>query len=224
MMFDMFKYLAEGDYITFLIQVLVKAFIILCVLPIHEFAHALTAVKLGDNTPRIQGRLTLNPFAHLSLFGSLMIFFTGFGYAKPVSVDIRNFKNRKRDFAIVAAAGPISNFIMAFIYFLLSNLMDIFSLRVCAILSTFFYFVGYININLAVFNLIPIPPLDGSRLFTAFIPDRYYYKLLQNERIIMIVLFILLFTGALSRPLMFLTGLCARGIDYITSLPFIFFR
>lgn len=220
----MFNYLLNGDYTTFLIQIFVKIFIILCVLPIHEYAHAWMAVKLGDDTPRLQGRLTINPMAHLTLLGSLMILFTGFGYAKPVPINIRNFKNRKRDFAITAAAGPISNLLMAFFYLLLYNLFGLSKSFVCVILASFFYYVALININLAVFNLLPIPPLDGSRLVTAFIPDKYYYKLLQYERIIMIILLVLLFTNVLSYPLGILTNIVLKGLNLLASLPFLLFK
>lgn len=219
-MFQMFRYLASGDYISFFIQLIAKAFILLCVLPVHEFAHAWTADKLGDPTARQMGRLTLNPLKHLDLWGSLLILFTGFGYAKPVPVNIRNFKDRKKGFAITAAAGPISNLLMALFYFFFSNVFALFSSNICVLLSTFLYFVGSININLAVFNLLPIPPLDGSRLFTVFIPDRYYYKILQYERYIMLALLLLMFTGALSTPLSRLTSLCSQGINFIASLPF----
>lgn len=223
-MFQMFRLLLAGEYVDFLIQLLVKAFILLCVLPVHEFAHAFVAVKLGDDTPRLQGRLTLNPLRHLDLWGALLILFTGFGYAKPVPVNIRNFKNRKRGFALTAAAGPISNLIMALIYFLLANLCALSGASIMQILYSFLYYVGVININLAVFNLLPIPPLDGSRLITVFVPDKYYYKLLQYERYIMIALFVLLLTGTLTVPLGYITGWVTRLFDFITSLPFRAFR
>ncbi len=223
-MLQMFSYLMNGDFKTFFLLVFVKAYILLCVLPIHEYAHAFAAVKLGDDTPRLNGRLTINPFAHLDLFGSLMILFTGFGYAKPVPVNIRNFRKPKQGFALVAAAGPISNLIMAYLYFVLSNICYLPKLTVFTILSSFFYYVGLINVNLAVFNLLPIPPLDGSRLITVIIPNKYYYKILRYERYIMIALLVLMFTGALSTPLSYLTGFCAKGINYLASLPFLLFK
>lgn len=219
-MFSMFQLLFQGRFLEFFIQLLVKAYVLLCVLPVHEFAHAYAAVKLGDDTPRLQGRLSLNPARHLDLWGSLLILFTGFGYARPVSINIRNFKNRKRDFAITAAAGPISNLIMALLYFLLSNLFSCFKFAPLGILVSFFQYVGIINVNLAVFNLLPIPPLDGSRLITVFVPDRYYYKLLQYERYIIIVIFLLLLTGALTVPLNFLSGKVANLLNFIARLPF----
>ncbi len=222
-MFSMFQDLMQGDYIDFMIQLIAKAFILLCVLPVHEFAHAWAADKLGDPTARNLGRLTLNPLKHLDLWGSLLILFTSFGYAKPVPVNIRNFRQPKKGFALTAAAGPISNLIMALIYFFLSNLCFVSSATVFHILGSFLYSVGLINVNLAVFNLLPIPPLDGSRLFAVIIPDRYYYKMLQYERYIMIALLVLLFTGILTAPLSLLSGLVARGIDFIASLPFQFF-
>ena len=222
-MFSMFRDLMQGDYISFLVQLIAKAFILFCVLPVHEFAHAWAADKLGDPTARNLGRLTLNPMKHLDLWGSLLILFTSFGYAKPVPVNIRNFRNPKKGFALTAAAGPISNLVMAFFYFILCNVFSLFSSSATAVLASFLYSVGLINVNLAVFNLLPIPPLDGSRLFAVIIPDRYYYKMLQYERYIMIALLVLLFTGILTTPLSWLSGLVSRGIYFIASLPFRFF-
>lgn len=198
------------------------AFIVFCTLPIHEYAHALVATKLGDQTARLSGRLTINPMAHLDPIGSIMIFLVGFGYAKPVPVNPRNFKNPKKGMALTALAGPVSNLIMAFVFLLLKNSVLAFSNASVLIsaISYFLYFAAYINISLAVFNLIPIPPLDGSRIFSAILPDKYYFKMMQNERIIMIVIFVLLFTGILSTPLSYLTGFIYSALNFITALPF----
>lgn len=211
------------NYMELVAYVFAMAFVVFCTLPIHEFAHAFVAYKLGDPTAKNMGRLTINPMAHIDWIGALMIFLVGFGYAKPVPVNARNFKKPKLGMALCAFAGPLSNIIMAFVFLLLKNaviaLINTGSLLRSAIVA-FLYFAALVNISLAVFNLIPIPPLDGSRILSAFLPDKYYYKLMQYERYIVIAVFILLITGVLSTPLSLLSGLLYNLLDLITALPF----
>ena len=196
-------------------------FVVFCTLPIHEFAHAFVADRLGDPTARQSGRLTINPLAHLDWLGCLMIVLVGFGYAKPVPVNMRNFKNPKAGMAAVAFAGPLSNLIMALIFLILRW---VFGLYVAGdfseILTWFFFYAAYINVSLAVFNLLPIPPLDGSRIATALIPNKYYYKIMQYERYIMIGLFVLLLTGLLTRPLSLLSNAAINGMNKLVGLFF----
>lgn len=222
MLSQFYKAVQTGDFTTFLIGTSAIIFVLFCTLPVHEFAHAWAAVKLGDETPKNQGRLTLNPLAHLSLLGSLMILVAGFGYAKPVPVNTRNLKNPKKDFALISLAGPASNLIMAAIFFLLTNITFRFlsPSLLSQVIYYFFYFAATINVNLAVFNLLPIPPLDGSRLWGLVLPDKYYYTVLQYERYIMLALLFLLFTGALTAPLSWLSNLIASAIKFIVGLPF----
>ena len=202
--------------------VLSSIFVVFCTLPIHEFAHAVVADRLGDPTARRSGRLTLNPFAHLDLWGCLMIVLVGFGYAKPVPVNMRNFKNPKAGMAAVAFAGPLSNLVMAIVFLTLRWVFSVYgNSDFTLILAYFFYYAAYINVSLAVFNLLPIPPLDGSRIATALIPNETYYKIMQYERYIMIGLFVLLLTGVLTRPLALLSGLVMDGLEKLTSLPFV---
>ncbi|MBQ6021054.1 MAG: site-2 protease family protein [Clostridia bacterium] len=210
----------DGEYISALCIIFAEIFILFTSFPVHECAHAWAAYKLGDDTARLKGRLTLSPMAHLDLIGTLMILFLGVGFAKPVPVNIRNFKNRKRDFALTSLAGPVSNLIMAFLFFVISNVFDLFSSQICYILSYFFYYVGYINVCLAVFNLLPVPPLDGSRIATAILPDKYYYTIMKYERYIMIGLFVLLMSRAVSGVLSTVYGWVADGVQFLADLPF----
>lgn len=212
----------QTDFIYLIISLGAMAFVVFCTLPLHEFAHAFTAVKLGDDTPRLSGRLTINPMAHISPMGALMIFLFGFGYAKPVPVRMRHFKNPKRDMAIVALAGPLCNILQAFVFmFLFCAISSVNTTNIgIAYIAFFFYYAAQVNVSLGVFNLLPIPPLDGSRLATALLPAKYYFKIMQYERYIMIGLFVLLFTGILSTPLSYLSMLISNLIYSIASLPF----
>jgi Zn-dependent protease len=212
----------QTDFIYLIISLGAMAFVVFCTLPLHEFAHAFVAVKLGDDTPRLSGRLTINPMAHISPMGALMIFLFGFGYAKPVPVRMRHFKNPKRDMAIVALAGPLCNILQAFVYMILFCAITNINTTNMGIvyIAFFFYYAAQVNVSLGVFNLLPIPPLDGSRLATALLPAKYYFKIMQYERYIMIGLFVLLFTGILSTPLSYLSGLLFNLIYKVTSLIF----
>lgn len=212
----------EAEFISLLVYLGATAFVVFCTLPLHEFAHAFVADKLGDDTPRKMGRLTISPLAHISPLGALMIFLCGFGYAKAVPVRMRNFKNPKRDMAIVALAGPLCNIIQAIVYmFLYSTLTSNPAVSQATVyVALFFYFAADVNVGLAVFNLLPIPPLDGSRLATALLPAKYYYKIMQYERQITIVLFVLIITGVLTTPLSIISRLLLNAIYSLTQLPF----
>ncbi len=214
----------EMEFLELAILIGSICFVVFCATPLHEFAHAFVAVKLGDDTPRIRGRLTINPMAHIDWIGAIMIFLFGFGYAKPVEVRMRHFKKPKRDMAIVAVAGPLCNLLQSFVFLFFRAACTYGAYKTgneaMAYMGIFFLYAAAININLGVFNLLPIPPLDGSRLLTALLPSKYYYKIMQYERYIMIGLFVLLFTGILTTPLSFLSSLILGLFSNITQIPF----
>ena len=225
----MLRYLGDflsGDFdiADLIIYISSIAFVVFCATPLHEFAHAFIAVKLGDDTPRLRGRLTINPMAHIDKRGALMFFLFGFGYAKPVEVRMRKFKKPKRDMALVALAGPVSNILQSLVLLFIYNALYHFGSAndniMMVYMGMFFFYAAVINVNLAVFNLLPIPPLDGSRLATALLPAKYYYKIMQYERYIMIGLFVLLFTGILSTPLSLLSSAVISLLNNVASIPF----
>ncbi|MEK7143008.1 MAG: site-2 protease family protein [Patescibacteria group bacterium] len=147
---------------------------ILGAISIHEFAHAFTANLYGDNTPKLMGRLTLNPFAHLDLWGTIFLLLAGFGWGKPVIVNPQNFKNPRLDNLTVSLAGPISNLILAVI---LGLILRFFNLP--AFLSSMLEILIFFNLVLMIFNLIPIPPLDGSKILSLFVKEETYLVLQQ---------------------------------------------
>ena len=184
-----------------LVNILINVPITLIALTGHEFAHAFASTKLGDPTPKYEGRLTLNPLAHLDIVGTILMILTGFGWAKPVGVNPMYYKDRKKGMALTAAAGPIANLIMAFLGVLIGTLLLILGYRLnwsYSVLNTInmvFYLFAFRNLCFMVFNLIPNPPLDGAKVLGLVIPDRTYYKILQYERYSIILIMVLSLTG-----------------------------
>lgn len=200
--------------------------VIFLTLPIHEWAHGFVSTKLGDPTPRYQGRLTLNPMAHIDVMGAIGILLFGIGWAKPVQVNARYYRNSKWGMALVALAGPLSNVILAFVLLILGNILVFVGLTELAIIQQvylFLYYIALINISLAVFNLIPVPPFDGSRILFAVLPQKYYFQIMRYERYIFIGVFAIVYLGILDKPLDFLTSRLFNVIYNLACLPFTFF-
>ncbi len=210
-----------------ILSLLISIPCILISLSLHEYAHGWVAHKCGDDTALNFGRLTLNPAKHLDPMGTLCMVLFGFGWAKPVPVNSRYFKNPKRDFAIVAAAGPLTNLILAFIGAVLYGLfiviasylpaMNQLCLQICNIFATMLFTFHWLNISLAIFNLIPLPPLDGSRILYVFLPPKYYFGVMKYERYIAIAFFMLLWLDIVSLPLSFIVGHISDGMFWVVE-------
>ncbi len=221
----MINSLLNGNIESFLISFLLSLPIVLLSLSLHETAHGYVASRLGDPTAKSLGRLTLNPAKHIDPIGFLCMALFGFGWAKPVPINTRYFKKPKRDMALTAAAGPLSNILLAFVFAILLRLeVEIgprlvnsqLAANVYMWLYTFLYLGVSLNITLAVFNLIPIPPFDGSRIFLTLLPSDLYFKVMRYERYLYFALLALLFFGFLDTPIDFVTDLFMNLIFAVT--------
>ena len=211
--------LRSGEPALIFAVIFSRIFVVFFCLPIHELAHGWAAYKMGDSTAKNLGRLTFNPFAHLDLFGTIMLFLFGIGYANPVPVTTRNFRNQKKGMIITALAGPGANVLLAFVFVCLYYVVLLLPQSlVISFIAYFFSYAATVNVSLAVFNLLPIPPLDGSKVIGFLIPTKTYFKVLQYERYIMIGLLVLLFTGILNAPIMFISNVLMKIISFIPSL------
>ncbi len=198
----------------------VKLIVIFLVIPVHEFAHAWAATKLGDDTPTYQGRLTLNPLAHIDPIGAICIFFTGFGWGKPVQVNPVRFKKYRSGMALTAAAGPIMNIIIGLIgicfykfTFAIALTHDSEALQWLVLIFRYF---TLINVGLAAFNLIPVPPLDGSKILAYFTPRKFDAFIAENQLYISLGFLLLLVTGALDYPLSWIQNGMFWVLDKLT--------
>lgn len=224
-MIDILTSGASAQYI--IVWVFVFLIVMLVSLPLHEYAHGATAKLLGDDTAEKSGRLTLNPLAHLDGMGTLAMLLFGIGWARPMPINPSKCTKvkPKAAMAITALAGPVTNLILGFISVVIMQLIfyanyDILmsgkeSLELYLLYAA--ESVADINIYLAVFNLLPIPPFDGSRIFLSFLPTKLYFKVMKYERIIMGIIMILLLLGILSLPLRFLSNAIMDGMLYITG-------
>ena len=204
--------------------------IVLLSLSVHEVAHGYAAYKFGDPTARNLGRLSLNPLKHLDPIGALCMLLFGFGWAKPVPINTRYFKNPKSGMALSALAGPLSNLIMAFVAFVTQMYILRFGATaiftnpngIVYMLFLFFNEFFYLNISLAVFNLLPIPPLDGSRILFYLLPDKVYFGVMKYEQYITIAMFAFLWLGWLDAPIYYIRDIFITAFSFITQfLPFL---
>ena len=221
----MISAIMSGNLLTMVLTAFSIAVMIFIVFPLHESAHALSAKLLGDDTAERQGRISLNPFVHLDLIGTIGIILFRIGWAKPVPVNpsrCRKVKSQKAAMAITAAAGPMANILSSLVFMIIMKIVEI---------STQTYIIGnliyspngspesvaayviqaldlivWLDLFNGVFNLLPIPPFDGSRVFLAFLPQKYYFAIMKYEQFIMIGLLILMYTGIISIPFRILSN------------------
>ena len=193
---------------------------LLLALVLHEYAHARVAVAMGDFTPKLTGRLTLNPIAHIDPIGLIMLLVVHFGWAKPVMVNPRNFKDMKKGNILVALAGPMANFVIAFIAMFVIALMYKIDIQMTLGAYKVIKLIALYNIYFGIFNLIPIPPLDGSKILLEFLPREYAYKYMALERYSFIILIVIIMTPVLSGILMPLANLIWNIYSLILSFIF----
>jgi len=217
------QWLQQLQFGTLIDTVLIVAAALLCI-TFHETCHGLAALWMGDDTAKRAGRLSLNPLRHVDLMGLVVMAVAKFGWAKPVPIDMRNFRNPKSGMALTALAGPVSNLILALAAMFARAFALVMYYRYASsplweTIMLFFEYVVLLSSGLAVFNMFPIPPLDGSKVFFAFLPARWYDKLMRVERYGMIVLAVLLLTNVLDRPLSYLRSVLLEGLSFLTQ-PF----
>lgn len=206
----MFSYLNSQ-----LIQLLVSVPAVLLCLSVHEACHGYMAYALGDPTAKHAGRLTLDPIRHLDPIGTICLLFFHVGWAKPVPVNPGNFKHPRRDIALVSLAGPVSNFLLALVALFLYYPLRLAESSIVMTIALMLYMVAVMSIGLGVFNLIPVPPLDGSKILLSFLPRKYEWKFAQYQQFIQFGLLILLVLGVLNTPIRFFVNIIYQGLASI---------
>lgn len=211
------------DWLSLLMFVMSGVACLIC-LTVHELSHGFVAYRLGDPTAKLNGRLTLNPISHIDWIGLFLLLAVGVGWAKPVPVDPRNFKNPRKGMALTALAGPLSNFLLALIALGVGSLLFGLGItsRPVAYFLLFLCQLAVLNVGLGLFNLIPIPPLDGSKVLNVLLPERAYQWVLRYERYLIVAVVLLAWSGFFGGPLY-------RGMAWvlylfcqITQFPFSF--
>jgi len=185
---------------------------------IHEYAHARVAVAMGDFTPKATGRLTLNPVSHIDPIGLLMLLVAQFGWAKPVMINPMNFRNFKRGELLVSLAGPAANLVLAFITLVVMALWIKLGMTMTYGVKIVFSLIVLYNINFAIFNMIPLPPLDGSKVLMSFLPPRWNYKLAGLERYSFFILIALMMTPVLGGILIPLQRLVLSVFNFMIGV------
>lgn len=206
-----------------ILQYLLRAIVVLITIPFHESAHALVSYWLGDDTALRAGRLSMNPLRHFDPLGALCMLLGGVGWAKPVSVNPYKYRNPKVGMAVSAAAGPASNLLLAWgsmVFYKICYYSG--AAQAVPALGMFWYYMVTMNLSLAAFNLIPVPPFDGSRIALLFLPQRLYFKAMRYERYIMIAVLALVFLGLLNGPLSAVVTLLWRAMLWATGFVEVF--
>ena len=198
-----------------LIQLLVSVPAVLLCLSVHEACHGYMAYALGDPTAKHAGRLTLDPIRHLDPIGTICLLFFHVGWAKPVPVNPGNFKHPRRDIALVSLAGPVSNFLLALVALFLYYPLRLAESSIVMTIALMLYMVAVMSIGLGVFNLVPVPPLDGSKILLSFLPRKYEWKFAQYQQFIQFGLLILLVLGVLNTPIRFFVNIIYQGLASI---------
>ena len=207
-----------------LMMLIARVIIILLVLPLHEFAHAWVARLCGDDTADSKGRLTLNPFSHVDPFGAILLLLTGFGWAKPVPINPNRMRNPRTGVIWTSLAGPASNLLIAFVMMIPFRILESIPIsseamyNTLSIIYSILYFFILVNIGLAVFNLIPIPPLDGSKILYGLLPDSVYFGIMRYENWLSLILFVVLFSGVLDGPLISIRTVIFDGMNNLCAL------